>query len=148
MIEPGSLDGILNKEEYSLPHFELIALGAFATIGLVLIVIGVFSVMAYSVSLQTHEIGIRMALDAQKGNILTMVLRNGLNLIVTGIILEVLASLALTRFIASQLWGVKATDPWTFVAVAVIILSVGLAACFFPARRATQVDPLVALRYE
>jgi predicted permease len=148
LIEPGSLDGILNKEEYSLPHFELIALGAFATIGLVLIVIGVFSVMAYSVSLQTHEIGIRMALDAQKGNILTMVLRNGLNLIVTGIILEVLASLALTRFIASQLWGVKATDPWTFVAVAVIILSVGLAACFFPARRATQVDPLVALRYE
>jgi putative ABC transport system permease protein len=71
-----------------------------------------------------------------------------LTLIVTGIILGVVASLALTRFIASQLSGVKATDPWTFVTVAVIILAVGLAACFFPARRATQVDPLVALRYE
>jgi putative ABC transport system permease protein len=98
--------------------------------------------------LQTHEIGIRMALGAQKGNILTMVLRNGLTLIVTGIILGVVASLALTRFIASQLSGVKVTDPWTFVTVAVIILAVGLAACFFPARRATQVDPLIALRYE
>jgi len=104
--------------------------------------------MAYSVSLQTHEIGIRMALGAQKGNILTMVLRNGLTLIMTGIILGVLASLALTRFIASQLSGVKATDPWTFGIVAVIILVVGLAACFFPARRATQVDSLVALHYE
>jgi putative ABC transport system permease protein len=148
LFDPGSLDTLLNKEEYALPHFELITLGGFATIGLVLIVIGVFSVMAYSVSLQTHEIGIRMALGAQKGNILTMVLRNGLNLIVTGIILGVLASLALTRFIASQLWGVKATDLWTFSTVAAIILAVGLAACYFPARRATQVDPLVALRYE
>ena len=148
LIEPGSLDAILNKEEYAFPHFELIVLGAFSTIGLVLIIIGVFSVMAYSVSLQTHEIGIRMALGAQKSNILTMVLRNGLNLIFTGIILGVLASLALTRFIASQLAGVKPTDPWTFVTVAVIILAVGLAACFFPARRATKVDPLVALRYE
>jgi putative ABC transport system permease protein len=148
LIEPDSLDGLLSKEEYAFPHFELIVLGAFSTIGLLLIVIGVFSVMAYSVSLRTHEIGIRMALGAQKNNILTMVLRNGLNLIVAGIILGVFASLALTRFIASQLWGVKATDPWTFATVAVIILAVGLAACFFPARRATQVDPLVALRYE
>jgi predicted permease len=148
LFDPGSLEALLNKDEYSSPHFELIALGAFATIGLVLIIIGVFSVMAYSVSLQTHEIGIRMALGAQKRNILTMVLRNGLTLIVTGIILGVLASLALTRFIASQLAGIKPTDPWTFGTVAVIILAVGLAACFFPARRATQVDPLVALRHE
>jgi putative ABC transport system permease protein len=148
LFDPGSLEALLNKEEFSSPHFELIALGAFATIGLVLIVIGVFSVMAYSVSLQTHEIGIRMALGAQKGNILTMVLRNGLNLIATGIVLGVLASLGLTRFMASQLTGIKPTDPWTFVTVALIILAVGLAACFFPARRATRVDPLVALRYE
>jgi putative ABC transport system permease protein len=148
LFDPGSLDALLNKDEYAFPHFELIVLGAFSTIGLVLIVIGVFSVMAYSVSLQTHEIGIRMALGAQKGNILRMVLRNGLNLIVTGIILGVLTSLGLTRFIASQLKGIKPTDPWTFATVAVIILAVGLAACFFPARRATRVDPLVALRYE
>jgi putative ABC transport system permease protein len=148
LFDPGSLDALLNKDEYASPHFELIALGAFAAIGLVLIVIGVFSVMAYSVSLQTHEIGIRMALGAQRSNILTMVLRNGLNLIVTGIVLGVLASLTLTRFMASQLTGIQPTDPWTFGTVALIILAVGVAACFFPARRATQVDPLVALRYE
>jgi uncharacterized membrane protein YqjE len=98
--------------------------------------------------LPTHEIGIRIALGAQKGNILAMVLCNGLTLIVTGIILGVLASLALTRFIANQLSNVKATDPWTFAIVAVIILAVGLAACFFPARRAAHVDPFVAPRYE
>jgi putative ABC transport system permease protein len=116
--------------------------------GHLLVVIGIFSVMAYSVSLQTHEIGVRMALGAQKGNVQTMVRRNGLNLIVTGIILGVLASLVLTRLIATHLWGVKASDPWTLGTVAVIILAVGLAACFFPAHRATQVDPLVALRHE
>lgn len=87
-------------------------------------------------------------MGAQRDNILTMVLRNGLNLIVTGIVLGVLASLTLTRFMASQLTGIKPTDPWTFGTVALIILAVGVAACFFPARRATQVDPLVALRYE
>ncbi len=143
-----SVEARLQRDQYAGPEFDSITFGAFAGIGLLLAVIGVFSVMAYTVSLQTHEIGIRMALGAQKGNILAMVLRNGLTLIVTGIILGVLASLALTRFIANQLSGVKATDPWTFAAVALIILGVGLAACFFPARRATQVDPLVALRYE
>jgi putative ABC transport system permease protein len=143
-----SIQARLQRDQYAGPEFDLVTFGAFAAIGLLLAVIGIFSVMAYTVSLQTHEIGIRMALGAQKGNILTMVLRNGLTLIVTGIILGVVASPALTRFIASQLSGVKVTDPWTFVTVAVIILAVGLAACFFPARRATQVDPLVALRYE
>ena len=143
-----SIQARLQRDQYAGPEFDLVTFGAFAAIGLLLAVIGIFSVMAYTVSLQTHEIGIRMALGAQKGNILTMVLRNGLTLIVTGIILGVVASLALTRFIASQLSGVKVTDPWTFVTVAVIILAVGLAACFFPARRATQVDPLIALRYE
>jgi putative ABC transport system permease protein len=148
LFDPGSLDALLNKDEYAFPHFELIVLGAFSTIGLVLTAIGVFSVMAYSVSLQTHEIGIRMALGAQKGNILVMVLRNGLNLIVIGVTIGIFASLALTRFIASQLSGVKPTDPWTFGTVGVIIFAVGAAACFFPARRATQVDPLVALRHD
>ena len=143
-----SIQARLQRDQYAGPEFDLVTFGAFAAIGLLLAVIGIFSVMAYTVSLQTHEIGIRMALGAQKGNILTMVLRNGLTLIVTGIILGVVASPALTRFIASQLSGVKVTDPWTFVTVAVIILAVGLAACFFPARRATQVDPLIALRHE
>jgi ABC-type antimicrobial peptide transport system permease subunit len=111
-------------------------------------VIGVFSVMAYTVSLQTQEIGIRMALGAQQAGILNMVLRKGARLLVAGIILGLFASYGLTRFLASQIWGVSATDPWTFGAVVALVVGVGLAACYLPARRATQVDPLVALRYE
>jgi putative ABC transport system permease protein len=104
--------------------------------------------MAYTVSLQTHEIGIRMALGAQQNDVLRMVFKKGLALILTGTMTGLVASLAMTRLMASQIWGVSATDPWTFSAVAALILVVGLAACLFPARRATQVDPLVSLHYE
>jgi putative ABC transport system permease protein len=108
----------------------------------------VFSVMAYTVSLGTQEIGVRMALGAQQGEILRMVLRKGFALLVVGISIGLLASLGLTRFLSSQIWGVSATDPWTFGAVAALVVGVGLAACYLPARRATEVDPLVALRSE
>jgi putative ABC transport system permease protein len=148
LAETGSIESYLQKRDYAVPQFGLIVLSGFATIGLSLVVIGVFSVMTYTVSLQTHEIGVRMALGAQQDNILAMVLRKGLSLIVAGIIVGVLASLALTRLIASQLWGVKPTDPWTVGTVVAVILAVGLTACFLPARRATQVDPLIVLRYE
>jgi putative ABC transport system permease protein len=124
------------------------SLGAFAGIGLMLVVIGVFSVMAYTVSLQTHEIGIRMALGAQQGNVLHMVLRKGMRLIAAGIVIGLVASFALTRLLASQIWGVSAMDPLTFSAVVAVVIAVGLVACLLPARRATRVDPLVALRYE
>ena len=117
-------------------------------IALLLVIIGVFSVMAYTVSLQTHEIGIRMALGAQQGEILHMVLQKGVALIAAGIFIGLFASYALTRFLTSQIWGVSATDPWTFVAVVIVILLVGLTACLLPARSASRVDPLVALRYE
>lgn len=109
-----------------------------------LVVIGVFSVMAYTVSLQTHEIGIRMALGAQQSNVRQMVLRKGTRLMIAGIVTGLLASFALTRLLASQIWGVSATDPLTFT----VVVGVGLVACLMPARRATHVDPLVALRYE
>jgi putative ABC transport system permease protein len=89
-----------------------------------------------------------MALGAQQAGILNMVLRKGARLLVAGIILGLFASYGLTRFLASQIWGVSATDPWTFGAVVALVVGVGLAACYLPARRATQVDPLVALRYE
>ena len=148
LSDTGTLEGFLHRRGYAAPEFGLIALGAFAGMGLVLVIVGVFSVMAYSVSLQTHEIGVRMALGAQPGDILRMVLTKGLALIVTGIFVGLLASVSLTRFLASQIWGVSATDPWTFAAVAVVILVVGLAACALPSRAATQVDPMVALRYE
>jgi putative ABC transport system permease protein len=117
-------------------------------IGLALVVIGVFSVMGYTVALQTREIGIRMALGAQQRNILRRVLLSGLRLVAVGIFVGLLASYALTRFLASQIWGISATDPATFAAVVLIVVSAGLNACLVPARRAAQTDPLVALRHE
>ena len=133
---------------YSAHEFGLMTFVGVAGIALLLVVIGVFSVMAYTVSLQTQEIGIRMALGAQQSQILRMVLHRGFALLTAGIFIGLFASYALTRFLTSQIWGVSPTDPWTFGAVVVLVVGVGLAACFLPARRATQVDPLVALRYE
>jgi len=144
----GTLEGYLQQFSYAGPEFGLILLSIFATVGLVLVAIGVFSVMAYSVSLQTHEIGIRMALGAPTGNVLKMVLSKGLRLIGLGILFGMLASIALTRLVASQLWGVSPRDPLTFIGVMLVLAIVGTMACLVPARRATRVDPLIALRYE
>jgi predicted permease len=142
------LEDFLQRFAYSTPEFGLLICTPLASIALMLVVIGVFSVMAYTVSLQTQEIGIRMALGAQQSSILQMILTKGARLLTAGILLGLFASYGLTRFLASQIWGVSATDPWTFTAVAAFVVAVGLGACFLPARRATQVDPLVALRYE
>jgi len=146
--DTGTLEYYLNRYELAAPKFELVTLGVFAGIGLALVIIGVFSVMAYTVSLQTHEIGIRMALGAQQSDILRMVLLKGLRLIAAGIVVGLLASYGATRLIASQIWGVSPTDPLTFAGVVLAIITVGVAACLLPARRATRVDPLIALRYE
>ena len=146
--DDGTIESFLERWYYAGPHFTLIILTAFGGIGLFLVLIGIFSVMAYTVSLQTHEIGIRMALGAQRNDVLGMVLKKGLVLILSGTITGLVASVAVTRLMASQIWGVSATDPWTFSAVAALILVAGLAACLFPAHRATQVDPLVSLHYE
>jgi putative ABC transport system permease protein len=143
----GSIEDIL-KNEFRGPQFEFVTLAAFAGIGLVLVVIGVFSVMTYTVSLRTHEIGVRMALGAEPGNILGMVLKKGMALILAGSAIGVLASFGLTRFLSDFLWGVSATDPGTFAVAVVAILMVGSAACLLPARRAAQVDPLITLHYE
>jgi putative ABC transport system permease protein len=123
-------------------------LGIFAGVGLVLVALGVYSVTAYTVSRQTHEIGIRMALGAGRANVLRMVMWMGLQLVGLGVGLGLLASLGATRVIASQLWDVSPHDPLTLGAVAAVLIVVGCAACYFPARRATRVDPMVALRYE
>lgn len=143
----GTLEASL-QEFYRGAQFQLATLAAFASIGLVLVVIGIFSVMAYTVSLQTHEIGIRMAIGAQQASVLRLVLFNGFRLVAGGILVGLLFSYALTRLLTSQIPGVSATDPWTFSAVAAVVLLVGLAACFLPARRASAVDAIVALRYE
>jgi putative ABC transport system permease protein len=142
------LEDFLQRFAYSTPEFGLLICTPLASIALLLVVIGVFSVMAYTVSLQTQEIGIRMALGAQQSGILQMILTEGARLLATGILLGLLTSYGLTRFLASQIWGVSATDPWTFTAVAAFVVAVGLGACLLPARRATRVDPLIALRYE
>jgi ABC-type antimicrobial peptide transport system permease subunit len=144
----GSIKDLLAEAAYTRPRFGLIAIGAFAGIGLALVLVGIFSVMAYTVALQTHEIGVRMALGAQHGNVLAMVLWQGLRLISAGMLIGVLASLALTRFLASQISGVSATDPLTFCAVVTLFLAVGVMASLLPARHAAGIDPLVALRYE
>jgi putative ABC transport system permease protein len=142
------LADFLQRYTYASPEFGVTLSGPLAGIALLLVVIGVFSVMAYTVSLRTREIGVRMAVGAQQSEILRMVLRKGLMLLAAGICIGLLASFALTRFLASQTWGVSATDPWTFGAVVALVVGVGLAACWLPARRAASVDPLVALRYE
>lgn len=144
----GSLEAFLYQFSYAQPEFGLVVFTALATIALVLIVIGVFSVMAYMVSLQTHDIGVRMALGAEQSNILTMFLAKGMRLMVAGVVIGLLASFGLTRFMVSQIWGVSATDPWTFAAVITLVVLVGFVACLLPAHRASRVDPLVALRYE
>jgi putative ABC transport system permease protein len=144
----GSIQDFLSEFAYAKPQFGVIATSTFAGIGLALVLVGIFSVMAYTVALRTHEIGIRIALGAQHGNILTLVLQQGLRLISVGILIGVLASLGLSRFLASQIQGVSATDPLTFFAVVTLFLAVGLIASLLPARRAAGIEPLVALRYE
>jgi predicted permease len=148
LSNPGALETILHQDFMAETEFGVVLLGVFAGIGLILSAIGVFSVMSYAVSLQTHDIGIRMALGAQPSGVLNMVLLRGLRPILAGVVIGLAASFALTRLIASEMYQVSVTDPWTFAGVVVILTLVGVAACWLPARRATQVDPLVALRYE
>jgi putative ABC transport system permease protein len=142
------LKSFLQTLTYAIPEFGLSISAPLAGIALLLVVIGIFSVMAYTVSLQTHEIGIRMALGAQRAGILGMILAKGLRLIAAGIVIGLFASYSLTRFLASQIWGIPVTDTWTFATVVALVVLVGIAACMLPARRAMRVDPMVTLRYE
>ena len=144
----GSIQDFLAEFAYTMPQFGVIATSTFAGTGLALVLVGIFSVMAYTVALQTHQIGLRMALGAQRREVVAMVLGQGLRLISAGVLIGVLASLGLTRFLASQISGVSVTDPLTFCAVVILFFAVGLAACLLPARRAARFDPLIALRYE
>ena len=131
--------------------FERLAatlVGSFGFLALILGAIGIYGVIAYATRQRTHEIGIRMALGAERREVLKMVLGQGLKLALIGVIIGLGGALALTRFLSSLLYGVTPTDPLTFITVSLILVAVALAACYIPARRAAKVDPMVALRYE
>jgi predicted permease len=148
LTQIGSLTDLLKQYSYAEPRFSVVVLGVFAGVGLVLVALGVYSVIAYRVSRQTRDIGIRMALGATRSDVLRMVLRAGLRLIGAGIAVGVLACLAVTRVLSHQLFGVAPHDAPTLLSVVAVVVVAGLAACYFPARRAMSVDPIVALRSE
>jgi len=147
VFEVRSMDEIVSGI-VSAPRLAFLLLGVFASLALALAAIGIYGVTSYLVSQQTHEIGVRMALGAQPSDISRMVLGHGVRLAGIGIIGGTAAALALTRLLSSLLFGVSATDPLTFVGVAILLTTVALAACYVPARRAMHVDPVVALRCE
>jgi predicted permease len=129
-------------------RLNMILLSAFAGLALLLASIGIYGVQAYAVRQRTREVGIRVAMGAQPAEVFRLIIAQGLRLATTGIVIGLAASFGLTRLMASQLYGLSATDPWTFIGVSMVLLTVALAACFIPARRATRIDPVVALRYE
>ncbi len=130
------------------PRFRTLMLGIFAGLALVLSAVGIFGVMAWLVSRRTREIGVRMALGASQGAVLRMVLGEGLRVALIGVAIGLMAAFASSRLIKGLLFGVQPADPATFAAVSLTVVAVVLAACYVPARRATKVDPMVALRYE
>jgi len=138
----------LTDDSMSQPRFSMLLLGSFGLLALLLASIGMYGVISYSVTQRTQEIGIRMALGAEGRNVFGMVMGQGARLVGLGIALGLVAALGVTHLLASFLYGVQATDPFTFAVVSLLLVGTALLACYVPARRATRVDPMVALRHE
>jgi putative ABC transport system permease protein len=132
----------------SQPRVYALLLGIFAILALVLAAIGIYGVISYSVTQRTHEIGIRMALGAQTKDVLALIVKQGMALALVGIFFGLLASLALTRVLSSQLYGISSTDPVTFTGISLLLMLVAIIACYIPALRATRLSPMIAVRYE
>jgi putative ABC transport system permease protein len=136
------------ENSISQPRFYTLLLGLFAAVALILASIGIYGVMSYMVAQRTHEIGIRMALGAQRRDVFRIVVGQGLKLALTGVIVGLGLSFLASRLLSTLLFGVSAIDPVTYIVIPLILTGVAIAACFIPARRATRIDPLIALRNE
>jgi putative ABC transport system permease protein len=138
----------LVSDSLAQPRFSMLLLASFGVLALLLASIGMYGVISYSVMQRTQEIGIRMALGAERRSVFSMVLRQGTRLALVGVAVGLAGAFAVTRTMTRFLYGVQATDPLTFACVSLLLVAIALLACYLPARRATRVDPIVALRYE
>jgi len=142
-----TVEEVLNRS-VATPRFNTVLLGLFAAVALLLTMVGLYGVISCSVSENTQQIGIRVALGAQRSHVFKLIVGQGVILAICGVVIGLGAAYGLTRLMSSLLFGVESTDPWTFSGVAVLLLSVAAVACYLPARRAMNVDPMVALRCE
>lgn len=147
MLEVSAMGGVIADTLWR-PRLAAWLLGLFASLAVALASAGLYGVLSYSVSQRTQELGLRMALGARQSDVLRLVIGEGMRLVAVGLAAGLAAAFALSRFVASQLYGVKATDPSTFVGVALLLACVALLACWLPARRAAKTDPMVSLRHE
>jgi putative ABC transport system permease protein len=141
------MEGIV-ADSVARQRFSMLLLGIFAGLALVLAAVGIYGVMSYSVAQRTREIGIRMALGAQRSDVMRMTIGHGLRLVLTGVAIGLAGAFVLTRVMSTLLFGVSPTDPLTFISISTVLVSVALLASYVPALRATRVDPMFALRYQ
>jgi putative ABC transport system permease protein len=148
LVRPSTVEDFISEQLYAGPRFGFVLMTIFGCVGLILVTVGVYGILAYSTTQKTHEIGIRMALGAEGTDVVGMVVRTGLRLVAAGIAIGIPVSLVLGRIIGTQLMGVTVYDPFTLVATTLLLTMTAAIACWIPARRAARVDPMVALRYE